>query len=383
MVNKSMNFIIYLSLNNLYFCPPMATIKFNNKLSPFHDALIERAEAYFKNNNIRQTGNFKLYHKTIVLGLALVANYITLVFFTPPGWLAIMLCALLGITFATIGFNVMHDGAHGSYSQNKYVNNIMAFSLSLMGGSSFMWKAKHNLIHHSFTNIEGVDEDIDVKPWMRVNDQQPRYWFHRFQHIYWVMLYGVTYFMWVFFMDFQKYFKKRIGDIPLGRMKLKDHLGFWASKITYLSVFIIIPIFKVGLLDTVIGYAITSFVTGLVIAVVFQLAHIVTDTSFPQPDEQTNKIEQEWALHQVNTTANFATNNKFVSWMVGGLNFQVEHHLFPRISHIHYPEISKLVRDTCKEFNVRYIEYPTVLSAIKAHVSHLRDLGKAESLKMA
>ncbi len=355
---------------------PMSKIKFNNKISPFHDALLSKAEAYFKNNNIRQTGNFKLYHKTIVLGVALVANYITLVFFTPPGWLTVLLCVLLGVTFATIGFNVMHDGAHGSYSSNKHINNIMAFSLSLMGGSSFMWKIKHNLIHHSFTNIEGVDEDIDVKPWMRMNDQQPRYWFHRFQHIYWVILYGATYFLWIFFMDFQKYFKRRIGAVPIRKMILREHLGFWASKLAYFSIFLLIPIFNVGWADTLIGYAIVVFVTGLLIAVVFQLAHIVGDTTFPQPDESTNRIEQEWALHQVNTTANFATRNKFVSWMVGGLNFQVEHHLFPRISHIHYPAISKLVRDTCREFNVRYIEYPTMMSAIKAHVRHLRDLGK-------
>ena len=354
----------------------MSKIKFNNKLSPFHDVLIERAENYFKHHNLRQTGNFKLYHKTIVLAVALVLNYVTLVFFTPAGWLAVLLCMLMGITFAAIGFNVMHDGAHGSYSENKFVNNIMAFSLSLMGGSAFMWKIKHNIIHHSFTNIEGMDEDIDIKPWMRINDQQPRYWFHKFQHIYWVILYGATYFLWVFFMDFQKYFSRKIGNVPIRKMSLSEHLGFWCSKVAYLAIFLVIPIYFTGWVDTLIGYGIVVFITGLMISVVFQLAHIVTDTSFPQADEQTNRIEQEWALHQVETTANFATHNKFISWMVGGLNYQVEHHLFPRISHIHYPAISNLVRQTCTEFNVKYIEYPTLLSAIKAHVKHLRELGR-------
>ena len=354
----------------------MVKIKFNNKLSPFHDALIARAEAYFKNNNLRQTGNFKLYLKTIVLGTALVANYITLVFFTPPGWVAIILCALLGVTFATIGFNVMHDGAHGSYSTKKHTNNIMAFSLNLMGGSAYIWKIKHNIIHHSFTNIEGVDDDIDVSPMMRLNDQQPRYWFHRFQHIYGFVLYGLSYFSWIFYMDYMKYFRGKIGEIPLRKMDISEHFGFWFSKIMNLVIFLIIPIYFVGWVDTLIGYSIALFVTGLLIAVVFQLAHIVDTTTFPQPNEQTQKIEQEWALHQVETTANFATHNKFVSWMVGGLNFQVEHHLFPRISHVHYPEISKLVRDTCAEFNVHYIEYPTVLSAVKAHLRHLKYLGQ-------
>ena len=252
----------------------------------------------------------------------------------------------------------------------------MAFSLNLMGGSSFIWKIKHNIIHHSFTNIDGVDDDIDIRPLMRMNNQQPRYWFHRFQHVYCVILYGMTYFSWIFYMDYAKYFKQRIGDIAMRKMSVAEHFGFWFSKVMNVTLFLIVPIFFVGWADTLIGYSIVLFVTGLLIAVVFQLAHIVTGTTFPQPDIETAKIEQEWALHQVNTTANFATHNKFISWMVGGLNFQVEHHLFPRISHVHYPAISQMVRDTCNEFNVRYIEFPTMLSAIKAHVQHLKELGR-------
>lgn len=353
----------------------MAKITFNNKQSPFFDALREKTETYFKEHNISPTGNFRLYLKTIILFSAIILNYSILVFVNLPEWLSVVLCIVMGLNFASIGFNVMHDGAHGSYSKNKTLNNLMSYSLNLMGGSSFMWKIKHNHVHHSFTNIEGVDDDIDIKPWMRVNEQQKRYWFHRFQHVYWVLLYGATYFMWIFWMDFHKYFTNRIGPTPIRKMKFSEHLGFWATKIGYLALFIGLPVYFKGWIATIVGYGIILFVTGLVIASVFQLAHVVEDTSFPQPNPETLKIEEEWAMHQVRTTANFATHNKIVNWFVGGLNFQVEHHLFPRISHIHYPAISKLVRETCREFNIRYIEYPTVKDALAAHVRHLRTLG--------
>lgn len=354
----------------------MAKVTFNNKTSPFFDALREKIDAYFKEQEIKPTGNFKLYTKTIILVSAAVLVYSMLVFANIPVWGSILLCALMGLTFASIGFNVMHDGAHGSYSNNKTINNLMSYSLNLMGGSSFMWKVKHNHVHHSFTNIEGVDDDIDIKPWMRVNEQQKRYWFHRFQHVYSFLLYGATYFMWIWWMDFQKYFTRRIGPTPIRKMKFSEHVGFWLTKILYLALFIGLPIYFKGVAYTLIGYSIILFVTGVTIAVVFQLAHVVEDTHFPEPNQQTQKIEEEWALHQIHTTANFATNNKLVSWFMGGLNFQVEHHLFPKISHIHYPAISKLVRETCHEFNVRYIEYPTVMDAIAAHIRHLRNLGQ-------
>lgn len=352
----------------------MSKVSFNTKHSPFFDALREKVDNYFASNNIKVTGNYKLYLKTILLLSSVVVLYSVLVFFTPPVWISIVLCCLLGLNFAAIGFNVMHDGAHGSYSNNKTLNDVMAYSLNALGGSSYIWKIKHNIIHHSFTNIEGVDDDINIGPWMRVSDSQPKYWFHKFQHLYWIILYGVSYFLWVYYLDFNKYFKGQIADTKLRKWALKEHFIFWGSKLAYTILFIGLPIYSVGVLATIIGYAVVVFVCGVTISTVFQLAHVVEDTDFPQVDIA-NKIDQEWAIHQVATTANFATKSKLVSWFVGGLNFQVEHHLFPRISHIHYPQISKLVKETCIKFNVPYLEYPTVYHAVRSHVLHLRNLG--------
>lgn len=354
----------------------MQKVSFNNKNSIFFNVLKEKVDTYFKSNNIPQTGNYKLFIKTVFLLLSALALYTLLVFFTPTAWVSILLSCLMGVNLAAIGFNVMHDGAHGSFSQKSWINDLMGYSLNAMGGSVYLWKYKHNVNHHSFTNIEGMDDDIDIKPWIRVHDDQKKYWYHRFQHIYWVGLYGVTYLLWIFVQDFKKYFTGKIGDTPFRKMDIKEHFIFWASKVLYIAAFIVLPIFSVGLVETIIGYFIISFVCGFIIAVVFQLAHIVEDAQFSTPDAISYKIEEEWAVHQLKTTANFATKSKIVSWFTGGLNFQVEHHLFPRISHIHYPKISQFVRETCEQFNVAYLEFPTVFSAVRSHVVHLKQVGR-------
>lgn len=354
----------------------MQKVSFNNKNSVFFNALKEKVDTYFKSNNIKETGNYKLYIKTILLSLTAISFYTVLVFFTPGIILSLFLCALLGLNLAAIGFNVMHDGAHGSFSTKSWVNELMGYSLNAMGGSVYLWKYKHNVNHHSFTNIEGMDEDIDIKPWIRVHEDQKKHWYHRFQHIYWVGLYSLTYLLWIFFQDFKKYFTGKIGTTPFRKMDVKEHIIFWVSKLMYIGAFIVLPLFTVGLLETVIGYLVIAAVTGFVIAVVFQLAHIVENADFETPTSANHKVETEWAVHQVQTTANFATKSKIVSWFTGGLNFQVEHHLFPRISHIHYPAVSKLVRETCEQFNIQYLEFPTVLSAVKSHVVHLKQVGR-------
>lgn len=345
----------------------------------FFQRLREVTEAYFKENNIPKTGDLRLYTKTAVLVAALVGLYIVLVFFTPASaWISLGLCAVLGVVVASIGFNVMHDGAHGSYSRRKWVNETMAHSLNFLGGNVYLWKLKHNVNHHTFTNVEGMDDDIDIKPWVRVHEGQPKHWFHRFQHIYGLLLYGLTYLFWIFYNDLKKYFTGKIADnTPMKPMSLKEHIIFWVSKVFYIAVFIVLPIFFAGLVPTLIGYGVMVFVTGVVIAVVFQLAHVVEDTDFIHPETDGNHIEAEWAIHQVATTVNFATRNKVWNWLFGGLNFQVEHHLFPRISHVHYPELNKRLKQVCAEFNIAYREFPSLRSAVWSHLVHLRKVGMA------
>jgi linoleoyl-CoA desaturase len=312
-----------------------------------------------------------------VLLTAFVFLYVHLVFFTPGVFWAILECVLLGLVIAGIGFNIMHDGAHGSFSKHKWLNNIAAFSLDLLGGSSFMWNMKHNVIHHAYTNVDGVDDDIDIQPWMRMSSTQPKLKMHKYQHIYFWFLYSLLYILWVFVLDYQKYFRKKVGMMPLKKMSVKDHIVFWTFKVLYLVIFVGLPIYITGFVSWLVGFLVFTLVAGFVLSIVFQLAHTVEHTSFPLPHAETGKLEDEWAIHQLKTTANFAPKNKFISWLVGGLNYQIEHHLFPKISHIHYPEIRKIIKKSCAEYGIPYIEYPKMTQAVLSHVSFLKHMGRA------
>jgi linoleoyl-CoA desaturase len=354
----------------------MTTPKFTQVQHSFHAELKRRISAYFEEVGASTTGNYSLFIKAVILMVSFVFVYIHLVFFTPPVWLAITESVLLGGIVAAIGFNVMHDGAHGSFSKYKWVNQIAAFSLNILGGNSFMWNMKHNVIHHAYTNIDGVDDDIDIQPWMRMSSTQKKYKMHRYQHLYFWILYSLLYIFWIFVLDYQKYFKSRVGSIQLKKMTLSDHLVFWGFKIFHLFLFVGLPIYMVGFQAWLIGFVIFTLVAGFVLSLVFQLAHTVEHTAFPLPDETTGRLEDEWAIHQLKTTANFATSNKLVSWLVGGLNFQIEHHLFPKISHVHYPAISKIIRKACEEYGLSYIEYPRVRYAVASHVAFLRQMGR-------
>lgn len=356
----------------------MATPKFTNtKGTNFHKELKRRVNNYFIENNKKSTGNFSLYFKAGLFWALYVALYIHVIFFTPSAWIGIAECFVMGGLTAAIGFNVMHDGGHGSFSPSPFWNKMAAFSVNGLGASALMWNNKHNIVHHTYTNIDGVDDDIEIKPMLRMCLTQKKYKIHRFQHIYVWFLYTQLLIIWVFATDYNKYFKKRVGPVPIKKLSLFDHFAFWIAKIGYYFMMIALPIYMVGFVSWLVGFLVLAMFAGFVLSVVFQLAHTIEETAFPMPVEQSNDMENEWAIHQVQTTANFATKNKLISWLVGGLNFQIEHHLFPKISHVHYPAISRIIKNTCAEFNIRYIEHRRMRHAIASHAGYLRKMGRA------
>ncbi|MES1218795.1 MAG: acyl-CoA desaturase [Bacteroidota bacterium] len=354
----------------------MSSPKFPKIQLSFHSELKKRINEYFINKGKATTGNSKLFFKAILLVTSLLLVYSHLVFFTPPTVWAILECILLGCIAAAIGFNVMHDGAHGSFSRYKWINSMASNFANFLGASQHMWKMKHNVIHHTYTNIHGVDDDIEARPLLRLCDEQPRYKIHKYQHFYFWAAYSLLYIYWIFVTDYKKYFSGKIGSTQLRKMTLKEHIYFWFYKLAHAFIFVALPIYMVGFGPWLIGFLTMGLVTGFVLSIVFQLAHTVEHTHFPMPDTATGKMEDEWAIHQIKTTAYFATRNKIVSWLVGGLNFQIEHHLFPKISHVHYPAISKIIRKACQDYGIPYIEYPKVRLAVASHVSYLKQLGK-------
>lgn len=354
----------------------MAKVTFSKKNPVFYNELKASVDTYFSKNNIKKTGNWKLYLKSVVLIPAAVILYTVLLFTDINlGW-GILLSATLGFVIASIGFNVMHDACHGSFSSKKWVNNLMGLTLNALGGNAFIWKFKHNIVHHTYTNVDGVDDDIAKSPIMRQCSTQKWVPAHRFQHIYVVLVYAISSFAWVLMMDFNKYFSKKVFSTPLQKMDTSDHILFWASKVLYVAFYIVIPGLLVGWQAWAIGFASMHVVMGLTLAIVFQLAHVVEHTEFESAGVEPKMIENEWAIHQIKTTANFARNDKVVSWFVGGLNYQVEHHLFPRVSHVHYPAISSIVKETCERHNLPYNEYPTMTQAVASHFRMMRKLGE-------
>jgi linoleoyl-CoA desaturase len=352
----------------------MALPKFTSVQEGFHAELKSRINHYFESTGKTPTGDYRLYFKAFLLTAAYIALYVHLVFFTPVVWLAIPECIMLGGLTAAIGFNVMHDGAHGSFSKHGWLNKAAGLSLNVLGANLFMWMTKHNVIHHAYTNVDGIDDDIEARPFLRLCSTQKFRKMHKYQHLYFWCAYSLLYIYWIFFTDYRKYFSGKIGSVPIKKMSVNEHLSFWLFKLLHVVLFVALPIWSVGFVNWLIGFASLTLFAGVVLSIVFQLAHTIEETSFPEP--VLGKLSDEWAVHQLKTTANFATRNKLISWWVGGLNFQIEHHLFPKISHVHYPEISKIIRSACNEFGIPYIEHPKMRYALASHVNHLRNMGR-------
>jgi linoleoyl-CoA desaturase len=354
----------------------MSKITFNNKNHVFYTSLKTAVDKYFANTHIRKTGNIGLYAKSIILILAAVGAYVVLLW-APMTWgLVILLSLFLGFMLACIGFNVMHDANHGSYSSRKWVNETLGLTINALGGNSFIWKQKHNIIHHTYTNIDGVDDDIAKSPFIRMCSSQRWVPAHRVQHLYTPLLYAFSSMIWILFQDFEKYFSKKIVNTPLKKMSTQDHLIFWISKLLYILFYIVIPVVLIGWQSWLLFFLCMHIGLGLTLSIVFQLAHVVEETEFESVSSDAKLIENEWAIHQVKTTANFSPGNRIISWFAGGLNYQIEHHLFPRISHIHYPALSKLVQRECAAFKLPYNNLPTFRAAVVSHFRFIRMLGK-------
>jgi len=354
----------------------MSKVSFNNKNRVFYTSLKTSVDKYFTSIGKRRTGDIRLYAKSVILILGAGCLYVLLLF-TPMSLLVSVLCSLfLGFILACIGFNVMHDANHGSYSSRKWVNELLGLTLNALGGNSFIWKQKHNIIHHTYTNIDGIDDDIAKSPFIRMCSSQRWVPAHRVQHIYTPLLYGLSSMIWILFQDFEKYFRKKIVDTPLTKMSANDHVIFWVSKVLYLLFYIAIPVVLMGWQSWLVFFLCMHIGLGFTLSIVFQLAHVVEETTFESVSDDAKLIENEWAIHQIKTTSNFSPNSRIISWFAGGLNYQIEHHLFPRVSHIHYPALSKIVQAECAAFHLPYNNLPTFKAAVTSHFRFIRVLGK-------
>lgn len=344
----------------------------------FFRTLNKRVNSYFKDNNIARTGNWKLHIKSVIMFSLYLSPYFLLLALDLSGWVQLLLTIIMGIGMAGVGMNVMHDANHGSYSSKKWINKVMGSSMYILAGNVYNWQVQHNVLHHTFTNIHGHDEDLDAGSILRFSQHAKWMKIHKFQQYYSIFLYGLLTINWVLTSDFKQ--TKRYLSKKLSYGKMPKPVTQWSiliiTKMIYVGVWIVIPIifFNIVWWKILIGFFIMHYVAGLILSVVFQLAHVVEETEMVLPDE-TGSVKNTWAIHQLFTTVNFSTKNKVVNWYTGGLNHQVEHHIFPNISHVHYKKISEIVKRTAKEFNLPYHEYATTRKAIISHFKHLKQMG--------
>jgi linoleoyl-CoA desaturase len=353
-------------------------VHFDTQKTEFVKVLRKRVNLYFKERNLSKNSNFNMVFKTIFM----ISIYFIPFSFIISGvvetwWVNLILWSIMGFGMAGIGMSIMHDANHGSYSKSKKINSILGYLIHLIGGSATNWKLQHNVLHHTYTNISGMDEDLDSDPLMRFSPDQKRKKFHRFQHIYAWFLYGLMTISWALDKDFLQLFRyKRKGLLNLQKINFSKALTFLIfSKIFYYGYVLVIPlIFASSWWTALVGFFIMHFIAGFVLAIVFQCAHVVENADYPKPQESGN-MEHNWFAHQLHTTSNFAHKARLFSWYVGGLNFQVEHHLFPNICHVHYRKLSPIVKKTAEEFGLPYHTFTTFFDALSCHTRQLKKLG--------
>lgn len=357
-------------------------IRFNQSNRQFANTLRARVDSYFKTNNISKNANGKMVFKTVAMLSIYLVPYFLMVFnvFNFNAWAIVGMYVIMAIGMAGVGFSIMHDANHGSYSKSPAVNKALSFTMYLLGGSPLNWQIQHNVLHHTFTNISGKDEDIDAPVWLlRFSPHSPYYKVQKYQYLYAWFFYSLITIMWSITKDFKQLSRyEEMGLLKTKNTSYKQEIGkLILAKIFYYAFMVAAPLYFIHAdwWVILIGYVTMHMVCGIIIATVFQLAHVVPEMNFPMPDEKGN-MEDDWTIHQLKTTANFARENRLLSWFVGGLNHQIEHHLFPTICHIHYKEISQIVKDTAKEFNIMYLEIPSFRKAIMLHVKELKVLGQ-------
>lgn len=363
-----------------------SSVKFTDtSKSLFFSTLKQRVDNYFQENNISKNANVTMVIKTIVLLAAYFAPFVYMVVFQPSFAIMCLLWLLMGLGLSGVGMSIMHDANHGAYSQNKFVNYLMGHTLNLVGGSVFNWKLQHNILHHTYTNIAFIDDDIDDKLVLRFNPHTKVKAYQKLQYIYAFMFYGILTIYWATLKDFIQF--RRYTNNGVNPSTKQENfillLRMVVDKFFYFAVTIGIPIWAgIPVWQVMVGFTIMHFAAGIILTVVFQMAHTVEGTTHPLPDMKGN-IENSWAIHQMETTVNFSHGNKFLTWYLGGLNYQVEHHLFPRICHVHYPAIAPIVKQTAAEFGIPYMQNETFGMAFQSHLNTLRRFGRTPSMNEA
>lgn len=341
----------------------------------FVAALKKNVNNYFRQNGISTRANWKMIVKSVILLSTYILPFILVLTVPMNAWLGLLCAVIMGIGIAGVGMGVMHDACHGAYSRKQWVNEMLAGSLYLLGSNVLNWKIQHNVLHHTYTNIEGLDEDIEHKGPIRLSENSKIKGLHRFQHVYALFFYGL---MTIAMLtnDFTRLWKySKMGLLKTqGKNMRQEFIKMLLRKVVYLLVIIGLPLWltSYSIWQILLGFFVMHWVASIILSFVFQMAHVVEGAA---QEDGSHDIETDWHVHQLRTTSDFARNSRLLSWYVGGLNFQIEHHLFPGICHIHYRDLALIVEKTAGDYNIPYNLKPTFGAALKSHMQRLKELG--------
>ena len=356
--------------------------KSNPRKDEFIKVLRERVSNYFEENNTTQYANTEMVIKTIVSIVAWFGLYALILsgVFSGSFGMLVLGFTLLGFVNIFIAFNIMHDATHDAYSSKKWVNDLWSYSMNFIGGNQYLFRRMHGA-HHGYVNIYGIDVTLEAHGLFRFTPDEPYKKFHRFQHIYTFILYSLAMLQWTVMKDFKWFF----GEAHIGNQKnikhpFREYVILIISKIWYFGATLVLPlmILSVPAWQIVIAWIMLHILPGLTFALIFQVTHVYDGTTYPLPDNN-GDIDNNYALHVMDTTADFSRHNKLGSWLMGGINIHVIHHIFPTVCHVHYPALTKILKEVADEFGIVYQENPNFWVALRKHYVILKHLSKPDA----
>lgn len=360
----------------------MRKTKFNKNFSSnFYSTLNTRVKSYFKSNQLSPYGNTGLFLKIILFYIIYFFLYTCLVFDLIQKQYIMFVVILFGLTSALIGLNVSHDAVHKALFRSSLLNRIFSYSFDMIGMSSYIWKLKHNIIHHNFPNLQKCDFDIEAAPIIRMSPADRLKPFHRYQHIYAPFIYLFFSITLVFISDIKIMFFTNRGSIDGKQHPSSQILIFIFGKIAYLFFILGLPLLLLPytVFEILGAFLLMHFLLSFVLAFVLLPAHVFEATVFPKINAD-ETIQEDWAIYQMKTTLDYSRKSRFLNSIFGGFNLNVTHHLFPRICHIHLIPIANIVKKTAKEYDVDYNE-TSFWYAIISHFRMLKLLGKQVNLR--
>lgn len=351
----------------------MKNIRFKKEEdTQFVQVLYARVNQYFKDNNLPKTGDASLLIKGTILLATYGATYLLLFF---SNNLTQLYLAYIGLGILTIfvALNIAHDAAHGTFATHATWNDRLLYVFDLLGANGYLWQLKHVHSHHPHVNIPNMDGDIKQSNLVRIFPNAPRLSFHRYQYLYMPILYLFYTLNWLLFRDFRDFFQTNISGKPNIQHAKKEYVKLIVGKIIYLSRMIFLPYFLLpfSFPQILVGFLIFHFAASFTVTLALVSAHIGEDSVYPEPNKN-GEMPSSWVRHQIVTTCDFATDNSLITHLFGGFNHHVVHHLFPNICHIHYPVLTKILAETCREFKMPYQANDTLIQAIWSHLKFLK-----------